>query len=577
MEQVVSMLTGTGDVIRAPLSKISGAEHQYLNLGKRPKKDMGGRDLLFAVDQQLFDAGKVFVQSGLDFGSKQERPTNDTRIAVMAATSLTQESSRAAISGFLSNVGILLMDEAMNRSGGEHQRLVTKYSHDEKHPPIAVVSTAHDPKKNGGLGYDVKLSHFEAEMGVNTEPAILEPMRMKVVPHRGQILYRSGTFESADQLLRAYDESLPLLKASGQEQPNFGHHIVAVDRNIVPYMMILMQQRHLHTGVQCVSYEDNTDEQFAATIQAAMNNPNAAPICLVTAPGSILDSYDFVELAGLYVGADLNTENLRRIIGRLLHTRKKNGGTVMVQRFAKSAPVSQVPWGVYTPDLSIDPQSQSQKFVDGQYFLGAKAVAREQDVLKAGKFRSREHLTNVSSRVFDELTPSETGHYPPTINAQRDIRASFGVQFPPIARKKSVLSEDYMREFAELNGVTYEDLAKEMNETVKKLSDLERLRSALARVRCKAIPQFGNRPWKEYAGKSQGRNRSPSYKGNGHSLTPAVPMGKRERKTGVDGPRAPDHDNRLRLMERRREQGLDIFGAEDYLLKPESADEATSA
>jgi hypothetical protein len=158
---------------------------------------MGGRDLLFAVDQQLFDAGKVFVQSGLDFGSKQERPTNDTRIAVMAATSLTQESSRAAISGFLSNVGILLMDEAMNRSGGEHQRLVTKYSHDEKHPPIAVVSTAHDPKKNGGLGYDVKLSHFEAEMGVNTEPAILEPMRMKVVPHRGQILYRSGTFESA--------------------------------------------------------------------------------------------------------------------------------------------------------------------------------------------------------------------------------------------------------------------------------------------------------------------------------------------------------------------------------------------
>jgi hypothetical protein len=436
-----------GGVINAPLSK--NEEYQVLRLGSKPDLSEKSGDFLFGVDQQLIDGGHVYIQSNFELlNNDAERPDENTRIAVLARTTLNQDRVRSSMKGFLKNVQFIFVDEAGLGPDSSFANMVTSNNIGGKRSPHVLAATAWN--RRGRLRYRKHLSTIRTEDAVNSKEKILRAERLNVFPPVDQTLFPSGSIEAAEQLIAEYQRKLLLPKKEGVKGPTDGHHIIAVDRNIVPYVIARLQS--LNTGAQIVSCDDNRDERYSAIIQAAMNDPSAPPVCLVGAPESVIDSFDFKHLQSTWLCANENkadNETLTRLFGRQFHSQEENGYVVQ-QRFSNSVFPNSVPWNAYQSDIDLGVE-QTFGLVPGQFYIGKKACRNEAKAVEEVRPRQEDRqLTHTGMK--DQTQKKElAGTYPLSIGVQRASGFNFGVRLPKFTTTGAVTElkeRDYINTFA---------------------------------------------------------------------------------------------------------------------------------
>lgn len=437
LEDIGHLLARRGGVIQAPKAAgINGTgELEVIRLGPPQKNDGKKGDFLFGVPDELLESGAVHLQTNFDLrnASHASKPGEDTRIAVLSRLSLLQHNSRVVIRDFLKNVKFIFADEAGLSSDGELANIVMHKDIGGKKPPFVFAATAFN--RGGRLHYDADLSKLDTEAAVNSEDGVLQPQRLVCFPNNEEELLPSGTIEAADQMIERYVASLELPDRQKAPQPNEGHNLIVVHKDLVPYVVARLRAKGL--GKQVISCDDNGDEQYNAVLQAAMNDPKAPPVCLVGSTTFVIDSFDWRLLQSTWMCAPESKqdhETLIRLFGRQFHSAQKDGYIVQ-QRFSDTVRHNSLPWNAYKSDLNI-PEGDFD-LVQGQHFIGAERVAAEARQLRS-KPAQTEPLTGwMTAREYGKL-PQGEGIYPPTIGTQRETAGHFVPMLPPLSAPGAV-------------------------------------------------------------------------------------------------------------------------------------------
>lgn len=450
-------------------------------------EDGAGSDLFFDLSPAMREHLYLQTEFNFDDISDDELPTADTRIAVLSRRSLLQHRSQQKIADFLRHVRWIFVDEAGLDSSNAFTSLVTQDGIDGEKPEVLVSSAFN---RGGRLRYDAFLSTLTVEQAINSFEQILQPQRLVVFPGNEEPLFPSGSYEAAEQFIAHYRRVLQAPKAERSPQPWEGPHLVVVDPQLVPYVVMRLRQEFGHTGTRFLSYDANRDEEHSARVQLRMDDTEHRQTCLVASMESVMDSFDWTKLRATFMCVHESSgeyERMLRLFGRQCHTREE-GGYIVQQRFANVDTHDRNVWKTYEPDIPI-PQAGTFTSVPGQYFLGREACGQEARGLSRKGMEQRELWASIPNDLFREEANREEGTFPRKISQQRGHLPSLVVRFPPLPEAAAPLgSKAYLRLLSEANGLDPQTWVGELSSAVRSVrasmsAQCNALRSKVLQIR----------------------------------------------------------------------------------------------
>jgi hypothetical protein len=464
LDELAHCVARQGGVVFAP----NGSDLEFLELSPASEEEGSGRgDLLFGVDRQIFDTGGVFMQSSYDVGNEQagSLPTRNSRIVVMAHTTTYQQRARESMKDCLANVEWIFLDEAGKVNPDTLGTMVTHDSIGGEKPAHVFGATAF----RDGSNFHGNFSQFTVEDANNSPDQVLKPPRLVEFPGQEGVRFPSGSYEAAEQVITQVGKKIALAEKTGIPQPNEeGSMLVVVNANLVSYVVMRLRQEYGDTGMRFISYNVNSgDEEHTGRVQVRMNDPKYTQTCLVGSMDRVIDSFDWRQLRSTFMGVKetkATMEMMKRLYGRQYHSALENG-YIFHQLLADEKERNRLPFRAYTPDAKI-PDQGPISLVPGQYFVGKKACKAEEKTLPSTglamqKLWSDSTKAEFNNHVRKESRESKTT-FPPKVRDNPLTNQSFVIKFPQVAKKvpakQHAVGATYIREFAELNGLSeFED------------------------------------------------------------------------------------------------------------------------
>ena len=443
-----------GAIIAAPYER--DLEFIELSAPEDVEEDAAKGDLLFGVEQQLIDNGCVYIQTDFTYGDEEmsRLPTERTRIAVMSQMSTTHGAVQKNMSPFLSNLKFRILDEA----GGNNPDTLGSLGmpHGAKKVPV-LAATAY--KESDYWTGD--FSYFSVEDGVNSDPQVLKPPRLRVFPGNEGVRFPSGSYQAGWQLMQALGDKLDLPDARGVSQlTEDGALLIVVDRPLVPDFVQMMRMQYAGTGVRIISYNANSGkEQHAGRTQLRMNDPEYTDTILVGSMDRVADSFDFRQLRGTIMGIKPSKQAMKfleRLFGRQWHSLLENGYIVQ-QLFSNMKERNYLAWLAYDLDCDL-PTEGPMELHPGQHIIGKRECDREKRWLKKKNLKPQKVWASATQAEFEtHVRRTEEGTFPPKLSDNPRMEQSYVIEFPQVAAKvpsrQNAVGAPYVKKFAEVNGL----------------------------------------------------------------------------------------------------------------------------
>ncbi len=303
---------------------------------------------------------KEFVENDLVIASKAamignndlyaEAKNENAKVLLMTMSALMyslQHSTKSAISALLSNVEIVLVDEAKQGLNLVVEAILDARKEDSTLGlPLVIGASALSTTSPKSIAARPDADSYSPRMTIPEaiDAGVLPNVGVDVFPGSAEMLYESGTPEAREQLIAAHFATLEIPDTVDQYQPCECNSLMIVENESIVDTVRRLREEYESRGIPAIVVpfrantkerkdKSNTQPPYSERIFEWMldepqykDDKRVAKI-LVSGPESVADALSLTNLENVTIGTSkgVGAKTLMRIFGRLMHSNLHRG------------------------------------------------------------------------------------------------------------------------------------------------------------------------------------------------------------------------------------------------------------